>query len=268
MVQDRRIRKVDISTILGIVLGFGFVFLAIFLGGSMNGFINGPSIMITVGGTFSALLITYPLSNVKKVGQVVKNAFFEHSFAPNELIQRMVAFSHKARREGLLALEKECEEIDDDFLRNGIELVVDGTEPDLIQSILGTELTNIENRHALGAQLFSSMAEYAPAFGMIGTLVGLVQMLRAMDDPSAIGPGMAVALLTTLYGSIMANLIFNPIAGKLTNKSSEEALLKQLAITGILSIQSGDNPRVLEQKLMSYLAPNLRESEEPGGKKE
>ncbi len=248
----------DLTTIIGIVLGFTFVVITILLGGSLLGFVNAPSLMIVIGGTFAAVLITYPVAQVKRVVPVVKNAFFEKNFSPIELIQRMVSFSHKARREGLLALEKECEEIDDKFLKSGIELVVDGTEPELIQTILATEIVNIEDRHSTGKKLLASMAEYAPAFGMIGTLIGLVLMLNMMEDPSAIGPGMAVALLTTLYGSILANLVFTPLAGKLGNKSEEEMLLKQLTVTGILSIQSGDNPRVLEQKLMSFLAPDLR----------
>lgn len=248
----------DLTTVIGIVLGFTFVVIAILLGGPLGGFFNAPSFMVVFGGTFAAVLITYPIVQIKRVIPVVKNAFLVKNYAPGELIQRMVSFSHKARREGLLALEKECEEIDDEFLKSGIELVVDGTEPELIQSILTTEVAKIEERHSVGKKLLASMAEYAPAFGMIGTLIGLVLMLNAMEDPSAIGPGMAVALLTTLYGSIMANLIFTPLAGKLGNRSDEEMLLKELTITGILSIQSGDNPRVLEQKLTSFLAPDLR----------
>ena len=251
----------DIATVIGIVAGFVLITGSIFAGGGIGGFINIPSMMITIGGTIAATLITYPLAQVFSMVNVVKNAVLFKAHSPVEIINMLVSFSQKARREGILSLEQEASEVDDTFLQNGIELAVDGTEPELIREILETDLDKIEGRHKYGQGLFTTMGAYAPAFGMIGTLIGLVQMLRAMDDPSAIGPGMAVALLTTFYGCIMANLIFIPIAGKLKGRSSEELLMKELMIEGILSIQSGDNPRIVEQRLKSFLAPASRSFE-------
>jgi chemotaxis protein MotA len=209
-------------------------------------------------------LITYPLGQVFSVISVVRHAFLFKTHAPEQIINTLVNFSQKARREGILSLEQEASEVEDTFLQSGIELAVDGTEPELIREILSTDLDKIETRHKFGQGIFSTMGNYAPAFGMIGTLIGLVQMLRAMDDPSAIGPGMAVALLTTFYGCILANLIFIPIAGKLKSRSGEELLIKELMIEGILSIQSGDNPRIVEQRLKSFLAPAIRAFEIEG----
>jgi chemotaxis protein MotA len=251
----------DIATIIGITAGFALILSSIVLGGGMSGFINVQAMMVTIGGTIAATLITYPLSQVFGMLQVVKNAFLFKTHSTAEIINILVSFSQKARREGILSLEQEASEIDNAFLQNGIELAVDGTEPELIREILTTDLDKIETRHDYGQGIFVTMGTYAPAFGMIGTLIGLVQMLRTMDDPSTIGPGMAVALLTTFYGCIMANLLFLPIAGKLKSRSEEELLLKELMIEGILSIQSGDNPRIVEQRLKSFLAPGRRDFE-------
>jgi chemotaxis protein MotA len=165
-----------------------------------------------------------------------------------------------ARREGILALEKKVEDVQDPFFSKGVGLMIDGIEPSALSRILQTELDYLSERHRLGAEIFSSMGNFAPAMGMMGTLIGLVKMLMQMDDPSSIGPAMAVALITTFYGVILANLIFLPIAGKLKTRSASEIMVKELIISGILSVQSGDNPRVLEQKLNSFLSPGERKS--------
>ncbi len=171
----------------------------------------------------------------------------------------LVNFSEKARREGLLALEDDVDEIDDEFLKKGIQLVVDGTDPELVRNILNAELTALDQRHFEGKDLYEQWGFLTPAFGLIGTLIGLIVMLSRLEDKSSIGAGMSVALLTSLYGAILANLMFLPMAKKLEMSNNEELLMKEIMIEGILSIQSGDNPRIVKDKLASYLAPDLRE---------
>lgn len=257
----------DIATFGGIIAGIVLLGWAMASGSSLLIFWNPPSLMITVGGTFAATLINYPLRQMLGVVGVLKNAFFKKAMDPSEVISILVSFAEKARREGLLALEDDAQQLEDGFLQKGIQLVVDGTDPELVRSILETELAFLEDRHKAGQGIFETMGALAPAFGMIGTLIGLIQMLKNLDDPSAIGPGMAVALLTTFYGALMANLIFIPIAGKLKVKSAEEVLLKEVMIEGILSIQSGDNPRIVEEKLKAFLAPKTRKSIRNGVRK-
>jgi chemotaxis protein MotA len=251
---------VDFATIIGILSGFGLVILAMASGGGFTWFIDGPSAMIVLGGTLGAVLINYPISDVLGVIQVAKNAFQGNKQETGIVINQLVEMSRISRREGLLSLQKMLKQTQDPFMSKAIQLVVDGVEPAQVSHILETELDYIDERHRLGAEIFTTMGNFAPAMGLIGTLIGLVQMLRQMNDPGSIGPAMAVALVTTFYGVILANLIFLPIAGKLKTKSSQELLLKQLIINGMLAIQSGDNPRVLEQKLHSYIAPSQRRS--------
>ena len=170
----------------------------------------------------------------------------------------MVELAEQARREGILAIERHIDNIDDDFMKSGIQLAVDGSEPEVMRNIMENELNNLQNRHKLGQAIFTAMGMYAPAFGMIGTLIGLIKMLRTLDDPTQIGAGMAVALVTTFYGAVFANLIFLPIAGKLRTRSEKEVLERELIIEGILAIQSGDNPRIIRGKLLTFLAPSAR----------
>ncbi len=250
----------DIATVLGVFSAFGLVFLAIFMGGGVQLFINVQALMIVVGGTLGATMINYPLKEVFGVFSVVKKALFTKNIVSNDLIKIFMNFAHKSRKEGILALESELKQVKDNFLIKGVQLSIDGLEPNEIRDILDTELDFIKNRHQLGAEIFTTMGAFAPALGMIGTLIGLVQMLQSMEDPSTIGPAMAVALLTTFYGSIMANIICMPIAGKLRTRSREEALTKEITIQGIMSLSSGDNPRILEQKLQAFIPPNERRS--------
>ena len=249
----------DIATIIGIVAAFTLIVVAM---GDVSAFIDVPSILIVVGGTIAATLIANPLPEVINLVGVYMNAIMNKTPVPTELIEKIVGFAETARREGILALEQAVGDVDDAFLNQGVRLAVDGTEPDLIMDILETELQFIEERHKLGQEIIARMGDTAPAFGMIGTLVGLVIMLKNMDDPAAIGPGMALALLTTMYGAIMANILFGPIAAKLGTYSKKEILSKRMIIEGIMAIQSGDNPRIVEHKLSVFLAPKMRPSGE------
>jgi chemotaxis protein MotA len=250
----------DLATILGIVSAFGLVIIAIVMGGGLMLFINIPSLMIVVGGTLGATMINYPLKDVLGAIAVVKNAFFSNISPVEVIVRQFVEFGGKARREGILALEADVRSVEDDFLGKGLQLSVDGLEPQAIETIMDTEVEYLRGRHQAGAEIFSTMGTFAPALGMIGTLIGLVQMLQNMDDPNAIGPSMAVALLTTFYGSVLANLVYMPIAGKLRIRSKEETLVKEMVIQGVISLTKGENPRILEQKMLAFMPPKERKS--------
>ncbi len=250
----------DLATLLGVTSAFAMVLVAMLLGGSLVIFYDLPSILVVVGGTLGVTLINYPMRDVVNLFSVTKHVFF-HRLAPlPEIIAQFVDFSTRARREGILALEQSIKEVTDPFLRKGLQLTIDGLEPINIQEILETELDYVAERHRVGAEIFMTMGTFAPAMGMIGTLIGLVQMLQSMSDPNAIGPAMAVAIITTFYGAILANMLFLPMSGKLKNRSAEEVMAKEIMLNGILSIARGDNPRVIEQKLHSFLPPALRQS--------
>jgi len=248
----------DIATIVGFIAAVTCLMVGI--GSNLGSMIDPASMVIVVGGTMATALIANPLQEVVNIIGVYKNAIITSVPVPTALIERIVGFAETARREGILALEQAIEDGDDIFLSGGVRLAVDGTEPDLIMDILETELQFIEERHKLGQEIIANMGNAAPAFGMIGTLIGLVIMLKNMDDPAAIGPGMAIALLTTMYGAIIANIAFGPIASKLKTYSNKEILSKRMIIEGIMSIQSGDNPKIVEHKLSVYLSPKMRPS--------
>ncbi|MBU06363.1 MAG: motility protein A [Gemmatimonadetes bacterium] len=250
----------DIATIVGFIAAITCLMVGI--GSNLPSMIDPPSMIIVVGGTLAATLIANPLQEVIGLIGVIKCAILVNVPMPTEIIERIVGFAETARREGILSLEAAIEEGDDPFLSTGVRLAVDGTEPDLIMDILETELQFVEERHKQGQEIIANMGNAAPAFGMIGTLIGLVIMLKNMDDPAAIGPGMAIALLTTMYGAILANIIFGPISAKLKVYSSKEVLAKRMIIEGIMSIQSGDNPRIVEHKLSVFLSPKVRPSSE------
>ncbi len=250
----------DIATLVGVISAFALVLTAITLGGSITLFINIPSIMIVIGGTLGATMINYPLPDIFKVFKVVKNAFFHEKQTTAGIISNFVSLAGTARREGILALEAGINEMKDEFMKKGLQLSVDGLEPNSIREILQTEIVAIQDRHKLGSDIFTTIGTFAPALGMIGTLIGLVQMLQTMNDPSTIGPAMAVALLTTFYGALLANILCLPIAGKLKNRSNDEVMMKELMAEGIIAIAKGDNPRIIEQKLNAYLPPQLREN--------
>jgi chemotaxis protein MotA len=249
----------DLASVLGISLAFVCLLLGIFFAnGDFSLFFDPASIMITVGGSFSALLASNSLSYILGVGKIVRFAFFAPEVNPKDLIITLVSFSEKARREGLLALEDNVDELDDEFMKSGIRLVVDGTDPELVRRVMETELTYIMERHERGKKVFEDWGFLAPAFGMIGTLIGLILMMVNLEDKASIGPGMSTALITTLYGAIMANAALIPIANKLEVRAQEEVLMKLIMIEGTLSIQAGDNPRIVRDKLIAFLEPSQR----------
>jgi len=248
----------DIATIIGLIAGTGLMIWAILGKSDLATFADGGSVAIVFGGAVASTLIAFPLKNVLGATKVMRMCFFTRSSSATELIADMVRYAELARRDGILALENVTGELKDPFLVSGIQMAVDGTDPDLIESIMMNDLETIEGRHADGKAIFDCIGKYAPAFGMIGTLVGLVIMLQHMNDPKTIGPAMAIALLTTFYGAIIANLVALPMADKLALRSREEMLLKMIMIKGVMAIQSGDNPRIVEQKLKTFLPNRLR----------
>lgn len=248
----------DIATIVGIAVAFGLIVWSILLGGSLSGFIDMPSVAVVFGGTLGALLVNFPLPKILGLAGVFKKTFLFTLDDPDAVITKMVKYAERARREGMLALEEDSENETDPFLRKGLRLAVDGTDPQLLEKILETDVGQIESRHAEGSRILAAGGTFAPAFGMIGTLIGLVNMLANLSDPTQIGAGMATALITTFYGAVMANALFLPLAGKLETRSKEEMVIKEMIIEGIMAIQSGDSPRIVEEKLKSFLSPTLR----------
>lgn len=254
----------DLATVIGIVIGTGFIIGGIMLNGSVSSFWDTPSFVIVLGGTVAATLVAFPLKKVTQAFTVARKAFSSKEISAGDTISKIIELANTARREGLLALEEACENIDDEFLQKGSMLIVDGTDPELVRNILETELSFTEERHAEGKSIFETMGSLSPAFGMIGTLIGLVNMLQKLDDPKAVGPSMAVALITTFYGSVLANLVFIPIAAKLKMRSREETLIKEIMVEGLLSIQAGENPRIIEEKLKAFLPPKVRKGLQNG----
>ncbi len=251
----------DIGTIIGFVLGFGFISAAIMLHGSLTDFIDIPGAMVAFGGSTSALFIMFPIKKVVGVGGVVKNCFFFKLPNPKEEIARLTDLATVARRDGLLALEKRVPELNDPFLKRGLEMVIDGTPKERIEEVLNIELQYIQERHTTGKKIFDQLGASLPAFGMVGTLIGLIQMLHELDDPTKIGAGMAVAMVTTFYGAFVANLIYLPLAGKLETRNKEETLIRELMIQGLAALVEGEAPRAIETKLKAFLAPKAREGE-------
>lgn len=262
----------DLASIIGLIVCFGMlVFGIIDAGGvgAVGSYLDLPSALITFGGSLAAVLTSYSLSDfvagLKSFTLVLKAP--EENTA--EVIQRIIDLSNVARKEGLLSLEEAAADLDEPFLKKGILLIVDGTDPELVRAIMETELVSLDDRHKTKIGFWDNVASMGPAWGMIGTLVGLVNMLNNMEDANAIGPSMAVALITTLYGSLLANWIATPVSNKLKANNSSEMMIKEIMIEGLLSIQAGENPRVIEEKLKSFLAPADRVTgEETGGGEE
>jgi len=250
----------DLATLLGLIGCFGLLIGAILQGSSLLIFLDVPSTLIVIGGTFGVTMIAYPFGDIVGAIGVARKAFFVKNYSPQDTIQKLITYAGKARKEGILSLQSVMNEIDDDFFLKGLQMAVDGQEPEALKEMLEMEIEYIMERHDKGAEIFSAIGGYAPAMGMIGTLIGLVQMLQTMSDPSSIGPAMAVALLTTFYGAILANIICLPIAGKLKLRSSSEILVKTLIAEGMKSILGGENPRLMEQRLHSFVSPGERQS--------
>lgn len=232
----------------------------IYESGDISAYWDIRSIIITLGGTIASTITSFPIRDIGNVLKVAKNAFVHTETSLDQVIIDIITLANIARKEGLLSLEEYADNLDDEFLSKGIMLIVDGTEPDLVRNIMETELLYLEERHANGQRLFETAASYAPAFGMIGTLIGLINMLRTIDDPSTIGPSMSVALVTTFYGVVLANVVFLPLARKLKARNNEEILAKELIVEGLLSIQAGENPRIIEEKLKTFIPPSMRKN--------
>ena len=247
----------DIATIIGLLIGIGLLGAAMSMGaGGIASFVDVPSLLVVMGGTTAGTLVMFPLQAVLSSFKTVMKAFVHRPENPAEKIDQMIDLALVVRKEGVLALEKK--KVDDPFLAKGVRLLVDGIDQNTIRTMLDNEIRSIQDRHADGAAIFEQIGALAPAFGMIGTLIGLVQMLQTLSDPSSIGPAMAVALTTTLYGALIANLAAIPFAKKLTIRSKEETSIKELIIEGIVSMAKKENPNLMKAKLNAFLAPKLQ----------
>jgi len=258
------VSKLDLATLVGFVLATGLIVWGITQTGVLGSFVDPPSLAIVFGGALAATLISYPLKVVINSIKVVKNAFMEKEISLNDLIIEIVAMANIARKEGLLALEESAEKSENEFLKKGIMLVVDGTDPELVRNVMETELNFIEERHGVGISVMETMSGFSPGFGMIGTLIGLINMMKDLSNPDSIGPNMSVALVTTFYGSLFANFIFQPLANKLKYRSKQEILSKEMMIEGLLSTQAGENPRIIEEKLKTFVPPADRQESDGG----
>lgn len=241
----------DLATLIGVIGALGAIVAAILMGGEFIMFVNTPGLMIVVGGTFAVTLMKFPLGLTLSAFSIALKAFIHKAQNPSQIIEQSIELANVARKEGLLGLENV--EVENEFLKKGIQLVVDGNAPELVQKMLSKEVSLAIERNEIGLNVFKAIGDVAPAMGMIGTLIGLVQMMSNMSDPKAIGPAMAVALLTTLYGAVIANTIALPIADKLAHRSNEERLNKSMVLESISAIQEGLNPRMIEGLLNVYL---------------
>jgi len=261
----------DIATILGIVSGLTLVAMAILGNGEITTFIHIPSMMIVMGGTAAAIFVNFAMKEVFGVMTVVKKVFTDDGHNGIDTIEIFEELAKRSRREGILAIDKYLSKVEDDYMKAGLEMAVDGTEPETIREVMESELTYLVERHKKGQQIFSSLGMFAPAFGMIGTLIGLINMLKGLEDPSALGEGMSVALITTFYGSFLANMLFLPIAGKLKIRSDQEVIHKEMVIEGVLAIQMGEHPKNIVRKLLNFIPPKVRREylmDEEHGKEE
>ncbi|NLG02216.1 MAG: motility protein A [Clostridia bacterium] len=261
----------DIASLLGIIVCCVLVIMAICTGddgfAALINFYDFKSVLITIGGTFCSVMAGCSMKDYIKGLKSFTLIFKAPSLNTTGIIQKIIELSNVARKEGLLSLEEAAGELNDTFLQKGIMLIVDGTDPDLVRGILETEMLSIESRHKTNIGFWDNIASMGPAWGMVGTLVGLINMLQNMEDASTIGPSMSVALITTLYGSLLANWIAIPASTKLKANNESEMVVKEIIIEGLLSIQAGENPRVIEEKLKSFLSPNERNdiNKEGGG---
>lgn len=261
----------DLASIIGLIVCFGMLMFGIIDAGgfaAVGSYLDFPSALITFGGSFAAVLTQYSLNDYIAGLKSISLVFKMPNANTAEVIAKIIELSNVARKEGLLSLEEAAADLEEPFLRKGILLIVDGTDPELVRAIMETELMSLDDRHKAKIGFWENIASMGPAWGMIGTLVGLVNMLNNMEDASAIGPAMAVALITTLYGSLLANWIATPVANKMKANNGLEMMIKEIMIEGLLSIQAGENPRVIEEKLKSFLAPKDRMVEEDAGGEE
>lgn len=242
------------------IMSFGLVSAAIVGGSSLTLFVDSASMLIVFGGTGGAILTHYPLGTVFSVGKIIRKTLVGKTPSTSGILDQFMDYANRARREGILSLEPVVASLTDPYLKKGLQLTVDGLEPESIQTIMEAEINNVEARHQVGIEMLSAMGAYAPALGMIGTVIGLVQMLQTMADPSTIGPAMAIALITTFYGAILANLVCLPMVGKLKHRSREELHIMEMQMEGVLGISRGENPRIIEERLSSYQPPRERKN--------
>jgi len=253
----------DIATIIGIFAGFALVSVAIVGGGGAGMFVNIPSVMIVVGGMVCSTLIHFSLGQVLNIFAVVKKTLFYKLPTQQDIIQKMVNYSAVSRRDGALALERYVPEAHDSFLVMGLQMLIDGQDEALVEKQLSMEIQYLQERHQEGKKILEFMGAAAPAFGMIGTLIGLVQMLGSLDSPDQIGVGMATALITTFYGAILANLVFIPLAGKLGIRSKNESILREMIVEGLLAIIRGESPTNVREKMQTFVSAKNREELKP-----
>ncbi|QDV92042.1 Chemotaxis protein PomA [Phycisphaerae bacterium RAS2] len=250
----------DFATLIGFIAGVAIFLWAMISGsgGDVGGFWDTPSFVMVIGGGIATTLLSVKMNRFLGLMGICKNALFNKNRPADEMIKQFVKLADISRREGVLALQNQVAGIESKFVANALQLVIDGTDPEIVKQTMEYEIMAIDARHAEGKQVLDLLGKYAPAYGMIGTLIGLVIMLQNMDDPKKIGPGMAVALLTTMYGAVMANMVCLPLADKLNNTHSSEMLNLTIAQAGIAGLQAGENPRMLESKLMVFLSPGAR----------
>jgi chemotaxis protein MotA len=253
----------DLATLIGLIGAFGIVLTSIMLGGSAGTFVNTPSLLVVLGGTVLVTMMKFSLGKFLGAASIAVKAFLYKPSNPEDLIEESVELAKAARQGGLLALEDR--EIEDEFMKTGLGLLIDGHPAETVRMMLQKDLNETLKRHNDGQDIFKAIGDVGPAMGMIGTLIGLVQMLSNMDDPKQIGPAMAVALLTTLYGAILANMFALPIADKLSVRSREEKTSKSLIIDALLSIQAGQNPRIIASMLEAYLPRSKRTEDDIAG---
>jgi len=253
---------VDIATLVGLLCALGLIIGSMLMGSApITAYIDVPSIMVVIGGAMAAALICFPLRSMLGSPKVALKVLLNKNEDLGELVAQLVALAETARRDGLLALESKVSEIQNPLVRTGIQMAVDGGTPESVEEVLRSEVSAIANRHKEGKAIMDQLGRFAPAYGMIGTLMGLIMMLSDMSDPSSIGSGMAVALITTLYGAIVANVFFSPFAEKLGLLSKQELIATEIAIRGVMAIQSGESPRAIDQKLQTFIPPKLRKTE-------
>jgi chemotaxis protein MotA len=253
----------DIATLLGFLIGFGMIFYACEESseGNLMMYWDPIAMIIVFGGGLAATLVSYPMAQVMATIKIANNAMFTKVKSSTEIISIMVSFAEKARREGLLTLEEDVAKLDDAFLKKALRLIVDGTDTQIVRELFEIELSFLEDRHKNGRDMFEMLGIYFPSFGMVGTLSGLIAMLANLSDPSAVGVGMAMALTATFYGAALANLVALPMAKKLQIRSAEETLRCQIIVEGVIAIQNGENPRIVQEKLAAFFPPKMRKKE-------
>lgn len=253
--------RMDSATILGLLLAWGALLVALFMeGGKVNDLLNPSALVIVVGGTLGATIVAFSLKQIIGLPAILRKAFFCKDTDLSNIISIMVTFARKARKDGILAIEAESKYVDNKFLQMGIQLVVDGVPSEMVREILETEIVSLQERHKVGESIFATMGGFAPTLGIIGTVMGLIHMLSSLDEPGKMGSAIAAAFIATLYGVALANLVFLPIGSKLKARTTEEIIAYDMMIEGILSIQAGDNPRMVEAKMLAYLPPKMRQT--------